>query len=543
MKEKPFFDSNIFVYAADKKSLFHNESVEIIKDCVEKGFFTADICFLEFYQVITDGRKTPRPLSPEETLLYIQKLWNTPEIHVLETDIFDLFEGKSHQDNLVKHNVTRFDIYDYLIAACLKKNHIKEIVTFNSKDFEKYPWITVIDPREYYGSRSSAPSAKRFIPYARQSIDEKDVAAVCSVLRSDWLTTGPKVAEFEKSLAEYVGTKYAVAVSSGTAALHAAMYAIVIGPGDEVIVPPMTFAATANCVVFQGGTPVFTDVDPDTLLLDPSKAEEKITEKTRAIIGVDYAGQPCDWDMLREIADKYGLRLVADGCHALGAEYKGCKVGSLADMTVFSFHPVKHITTGEGGMITTDDPELAGRMRLFRNHGITTDHRQREEQGSWFYEMADLGYNYRITDFQCALGISQLRKLPKFPERRRKIAARYDEAFADLPGINPLVVCPDVLHAYHLYVVRVDPDALGIDRDSFFANLREKGIGVNVHYIPVHLHPFYRKKFLTGPGLCHVAEAAYEQIISLPMFPGMTDADVKKVINVMQEVILQNRDK
>lgn len=385
-----------------------------------------------------------------------------------------------------------------------------------------------------------APCATRIIPYARQCIDEDDIQAVVDVLRSDWLTTGPKVAEFEQAVADYVGAKEAVAVSSGTAALHAAMYAIRIGAGDEVIVPPMTFAATANCVVFQGGTPVFCDVDPDTLLLDPTKVEEKITEKTRAIIGVDYAGHPCDWDKLRKIADKHKLRLVADGCHALGAEYKGRKVGTLADMTIFSFHPVKHITTGEGGMITTDNADYANRMRTFRNHGITSDHHQREKQGSWVYDMVDIGYNYRITDFQCALGISQLQKLPQFLKRRREIARRYDEAFADIPGINPLVVRHDSLHAYHLYVIRVDSSILGIDRATLFTNLRKNGIGVNVHYIPVHLHPFYRKKFHTCPGLCPVAESAYEQIISLPMFLGMTDADIEKVINVMQEVILQN---
>ena len=375
------------------------------------------------------------------------------------------------------------------------------------------------------------------IPYGRQTIDEDDIKAVNDVLRSDWLTTGPKVVEFEQAVADYVNTKYAVAVSNGTAALHAVMYAIGIGPSDEVIVSPMTFASTANCIVFQGGTPVFADVDPDTLLLDPAKVKGKITEKTKAIIGVDYAGQPCDWDSLREIADKHGLRLVADGCHALGAEYKGRKIGVLADMTVFSFHPVKHITTGEGGMITAADPELAGRMRLFRTHGITTDARQREEQGSWFYEMVDLGYNYRITDFQSAFGISQLQKLPKFMERRREIAARYDEAFVDFFGITPLVVRKDSLHAYHLYVVRVDGDTLGIDRATLFTKLREKGIRVNVHYIPVHLHPFYKEKFYTGPGLCPIAESAYEQIISLPMFPGMTDEDVERVVVEVKNII------
>ena len=355
------------------------------------------------------------------------------------------------------------------------------------------------------------------IPYGRQSIDEDDIKAVVEVLRSDWLTTGPKVAEFEQAVADYVGAKYAVAVSSGTTALHAAMYALGVGPGDEVIVPPMTFAATANCVVFQGGTPVFSDVDLCVLLLDPAKVEEKITEKTRAIIGVDYAGQPCDWDRLREIADRYKLKLVADGCHALGAEYKGKRVGTLADLTVFSFHPVKHITTGEGGMITTDDPELAGRMRIFRNHGITrdpkcfssltSDLRPLTSDFSWFYEMVDLGWNYRITDFQCTLGISQLQKLPKFLERRRKIAKHYDEAFASVPEIAPLAVNANVLHAYHLYVVKIDFKSLGIDRTALFTSLHEKGIAINVHYIPVHLHPFYKKNFHTETGLCPVASA------------------------------------
>ena len=383
------------------------------------------------------------------------------------------------------------------------------------------------------------------IPYGRQTIDEDDIKAVVDVLRSDWLTTGPKVEEFEQAVADYVGAKYAVAVNSGTAALHAAMYAIGIKPGDEVIVSPMTFAATANCVVFQGGTPVFADVDPGTLLLDPAKVEEKITEKTRAIIGVDYAGQPCGWDRLREIADQHKLKLIADGCHALGAEYKGRKVGSLADMTIFSFHPVKHITTGEGGMITTDDTELAERIRLFRSHGITRDPkcfssltfdtRPPASDFSWFYEMVDLGYNYRITDFQCALGISQFHKLPKFLKRRREIAVLYDEAFASFSGITPLAVCKDVLHAYHLYVIRIDSNVLGIDRATLFTKLRKKGISVNVHYIPIHLHPFYREKFHTCLGLCPVAEAAYEQIISLPMFPGLSEEQLAYIIEEIKK--------
>ncbi|MCD6199549.1 MAG: DegT/DnrJ/EryC1/StrS family aminotransferase, partial [Deltaproteobacteria bacterium] len=280
----------------------------------------------------------------------------------------------------------------------------------------------------------------------------------------------------------------------------------------------------------------------------------KITPRTKAIIAVDYAGQPCEYDRLHDIADRNALTLVADGCHALGAEYKGKKVGSLADMTVFSFHPVKHITTGEGGMITTDNHEYAEKLRLFRNHGITRDPKQfafSEEISApsapssmlhapcalpFYYEMVDLGYNYRITDFQCALGISQLQKLPEFLERRREIAARYDEAFADKDTIQPLSVRPDASHAYHLYVIRL---ADGLDRALIFRELRDKGIGVNVHYIPVHLHPYYKEKFNTGKGSCPAAKAVYERIISLPMFPGMTDEDVEKVIGTVKNIVMK----
>jgi perosamine synthetase len=381
------------------------------------------------------------------------------------------------------------------------------------------------------------PVRQTMLPYGHQWLDDEDIAAVVKALRSDWLTTGPKVDEFERAFAEAVGAKEAVAVSSGTAALHAAMYAVGIGPGDEVIVPAMTFAASANCVVFQGGMPVFADVSPDTLLLDPVQVEARVTPRTKAIIAVDYAGQPCDYDALRAIACKHGLTLVADACHALGGTYKGRPVGSLADLSVFSFHPVKHITTGEGGMITMDDPQLARRMRIFRNHGITSDHRQREQQGSWFYEMVDLGYNYRITDIQCALGLSQLRKLSAWVKRRQEIAQRYNAAFAEVPAVRPLDVRAEVSHAYHLYVVRLDLTRLQVTRGQVFAALRAEGIGVNVHYIPVHLHPFYRERFGTKPGMCPAAEAAYEQIVSLPIFPQMMDTDVEDVIRAVRKVV------
>jgi UDP-4-keto-6-deoxy-N-acetylglucosamine 4-aminotransferase len=369
----------------------------------------------------------------------------------------------------------------------------------------------------------------RKIPYGRQHIDADDVKAVAEALQSDYLTTGPRVAEFEQAVAGYCGARHAVAVSNGTAALHAAMFALNIGPGDEVIVPAITFAASSNCVLYMGATPVFADVDPDTLLIDTDSARRCITTRTKAIVGVDYAGQPCDWDALRAIADEHGLALVADGCHALGGTCNGRKVGTLAEMTVFSFHPVKHVATGEGGMILTDDPDYDSRLRLFRNHGITTEARTRDEAGEWFYEMTELGYNYRLTDIQAALGTSQMRKLTTFLKKRRDIAKFYDTAFAGT-DIRPLATRNDVEHAYHLYVVRVS------DRDRVFKELRQAGIGVQVHYIPVHLHPYYRDKLGTGTGMCPVAEEAYGQILSLPMFPDLTEDDMQYVVETLKGI-------
>ena len=267
------------------------------------------------------------------------------------------------------------------------------------------------------------PVRERLLPYGRHDIDDDDVAAVVAVLRSDWLTGGPAVGEFERAVARVAGADEAVAVNSGTAGLHAAMFALGVGPGDEVIVPPMTFAASANAVIYQGGTPVFADVDPDTLLLDPSRVEAAVTPRTKAIVAVDYAGQLCDYDALRGVAASRGLPIVADSCHAIGAEDRGRRIGALADLAVFSFHPVKHVTTGEGGAVATTQPELAARMRAFRNHGITVDHHQRSAQGSWKYEIVDLGFNYRLSDIQCALGAAELAKLPARLVRRQAIAA------------------------------------------------------------------------------------------------------------------------
>ena len=375
------------------------------------------------------------------------------------------------------------------------------------------------------------------LPYGRQWLDDEDIQAVVETLRSDWLTTGPKVQEFEDALAAWVGAEYAVAVSSGTAALHAAAYAAGIGPGDEVITTPLTFAATANCVLYQGGTPIFADIDSETLNVDPKEVEKKITSRTKAIIPVHFTGQPCDMDAIAEIVSRHGLMVIEDAAHALGAEYRGQRVGSLSDMTVFSFHPVKLITTGEGGAVVTDEPELARRLRIFRNHGITTEARERQEAGDWFYEMVDLGYNYRLTDIQCALGLSQMDKLDDWLARRRDIAKRYDRAFAELPEVVIPVMKEDRISAWHLYVIRLDPERLRVGRAEVFAALRAENIGVNVHYIPVHLHPYYRKRFGYKRGDYPMAEAAYNQLITLPIFPRMTDGDGQDVIDAVTKVI------
>lgn len=368
------------------------------------------------------------------------------------------------------------------------------------------------------------------IPYARQVVDEQDVEAVAQALTSAWLTTGPRVDEFERAMAALAGTAHAVAVSSGTAALHCAMHALGVGPGDEVIVPAMTFAATANAVLYCGAVPVFADVCEDTLLLDPDSVRDRMTPATKAVVTVDYAGHPSLYRELREIVDKAGVALVADSCHSLGARYRGEPVGSLACMSVFSFHPAKHVTTGEGGMITLDDENLARRMRSFRCHGIDRDLHSRAASRSWRYEMTELGFNYRLSDIQCALGISQLSRLPGFLRARREAAAEYDAAFRGHPFVTPLSVLNDVEHAYHLYVTRLDFDGAGISREDAYAKLLDRGIGVNVHYLPVHLHPYYQRHLGTGPGLCPVAESAYERILSLPMHAALAPGDVARVV-------------
>ena len=356
--------------------------------------------------------------------------------------------------------------------------------------------------------------------------------AVVDVLKSDFLTTGPKIAEFEQTVADYVGAKYAVAISNGTSALHAACFAAGIGPGDEVITTPLTFAASANCVLYCGGTPVFADVDPKTYNIDPEDIRRKITDRTKAIIAVHLAGQPCDMDAIHSIAREHGLIVIEDGAHALGSVYKGKKVGSMSDMTTFSFHPVKPITTGEGGMIVTDNEEFYKKMVLFRSHGITRDDSMMtRNDGPWFYQQFDLGYNYRITDIQCALGCSQMKKLDRFLARRKEIVARYNEAFADCDNIITPYQLSDTESGWHLYIVQVK----NCDRRQVFEAMREKGIGVNVHYIPVYMHPYYQEHGYENVH-CANAEEIYSHIISLPLYPGLTSEQQDYVIDTLKSL-------
>jgi len=389
--------------------------------------------------------------------------------------------------------------------------------------------------------QGGTPVREKLLPYGRQSLDDADLQAVVEVLKSDWLTTGPKVDEFEERFAEWVGARHAISFSSGTSALHGAAFAAGLRPGDEVITTPMTFCATANCILYQGAIPVFVDVSADTLNLDPREISKKrcfrTSSRLKAIIVVDYAGHPAALDEVGEFAKQHGALLIEDACHALGAEYRGKRVGSIADMTVFSFHPVKHLTTGEGGMVTANDATLAETLRRFRNHGISSDARQRQATGQWYYEMVALGFNYRLTDIACALGLSQLKKLSTNLARRREIAAYYAAAFRSVPGLILPSVRAEADPAWHLYPIRLDLASLTGDRGQIFRALRAENIGVNVHYIPVHLHPYYRERFGHGEGECPVAEAAYERLISLPMFPGMTNADVGDVVRAVSKVI------
>ncbi|TLY35840.1 MAG: UDP-4-amino-4,6-dideoxy-N-acetyl-beta-L-altrosamine transaminase [Nitrospirae bacterium] len=379
------------------------------------------------------------------------------------------------------------------------------------------------------------PVRSSLLAYGRQFVDDDDRRAVDAVLRGDWLTTGPTVAAFEKALCEYTGAKYAVAVSSGTAALHAAAWAAGIAHDDEVIVPAISFVASANCVLYQGGKPVFADLCSDTLNIDPADVQRKITSKTRAIIAVDFAGHPCDHDVLHQLADHHGIPVIHDAAHSLGATYTGRNVGTLQRLSTLSFHPVKHITTGEGGAVLTDDDKLTKAIRSFRHHGIDFDLHVRNKTNSWEYDVSTLGFNYRIPDINCALGVSQLVKLDGWLKRRRAIVAAYYEALSSLPMLQLPEERRDCNSAWHLYVVRLNTNSISVSRSQVFAALRAENIGVNVHYIPIPWMTHYSNLGYRRGGW-PVAEREYERLITLPIFPSMTDQDIDDVVVSLKKV-------
>lgn len=382
------------------------------------------------------------------------------------------------------------------------------------------------------------PIRESYLAYGKQAIGDEDIEAVIQVLRGDYLTTGPSVTRFEEEVARYVEAKYSVAVSNGTAALHMAMFGCGIQAGDEVIVTPMTFAASSNAILYIGATPVFVDIDELTLNIDVKSIESKITNKTKAIVAVDFAGQPVDLEEIIEIAKRYDLMVIEDGAHSLGSEYKDKKVGNLADVTTFSFHPVKPITTGEGGIATTNNPEIYKRMKMFRTHGITREHDMLTDldQGDWYYEQQMLGYNYRLTDIQAALGSSQLHKIDKFIKRRREIVAQYNEAFRENEGVIIPYEKDDRKSGCHIYVIRINLSIVRATRKQVYEALKAENIGVNVHYIPVYYHPYY-KELGYEKGICPTAEQLYEEIITLPLFPTMTQKDISDVIMAVNKVL------
>lgn len=375
------------------------------------------------------------------------------------------------------------------------------------------------------------------IYYGHQYIDEADIQAVVDVMKSDYLTCGPKIAELEKKLCALTGAEYAVVCANGTAALHMAALAAGMKEGDEVITTPITFAASANCALYCGARPVFADIDPETYNIDPEKVEAAVTPATKAVVAVDYTGQSVAFDPLRDICKKHGLVLIEDGAHVIGTKYRGQPNGSLSDMTTLSFHPVKTVTGGEGGAVLTNDETYYKKLLLYRAHGITRDERlmEHEPDGAWYYEQIALGYNYRITDMQAALIISQLDKLSMFSRRRKEIVKRYDEAFSEMPELFVQREIPESDTTRHLYILRIVPEKLNINRKQFFAALSAENVCCNVHYIPTYYFPYYEKLGYQR-GLCPNAEKLYEEIISLPLYYAMSDEDVESVIRAVKKI-------
>jgi UDP-4-amino-4,6-dideoxy-N-acetyl-beta-L-altrosamine transaminase len=564
---RPMVDANILVYAHNRDSPFYHQASSLLTKLVTtNGFCISSLVLHEFFSVITDGRKIERPLVPESALSIIVDYTRSHAVELLSADESNFFFWLQNTKLFVK----RYEIYDAFIAYSMHQNGISHLITRNSKDFKMFGFIQAINPFDDIpltrneALRSHGPTP---IPYARQSISEQDVASVCSVLRSDFLTQGPKVPEFEQAVAEYCKADHAVAVNSGTSALHLACLALGLGPGDTLWTSPITFVASANCALYCGAAVDFVDIDPRTYNLCSQVLEKKLQVAQQAdklpkvVVPVHFSGQPCDMEAIHGLGRQYGFRILEDASHALGGRYKNEPVGNCrySDITVFSFHPVKSITTGEGGMAVTNDPELAQRMIMLRSHGITRDHVHFVNTGmsesgaetkpgttkpshlptfppSYYYEQIDLGFNYRMTDIQAALGLSQLHRLDAFVSRRRELAKRYDELLAGLPVITPWQH-PDGVSAWHLYVVRLRAVAGEATHRRIFDAMREQGIGVNLHYIPVHTQPWFRQLGFM-PGMFPESEKYYEEAITMPLFPVMTEEEQDRVVEALKAALI-----
>ncbi len=565
---RPMVDTNILVYAHNRDSLYHRQAVSILRDLIKMGgFCVSSLILLEFFSVITNGRKVDFPMATETALTIIDDMLHSQRIDVLPTYIDTGFLAWLTN---VGRSVKRYQIYDAAIAYTMHQNHVSVLYTNNTKDFQKFEFIQIINPFAS-SDEHTAPITSPMIPYGRQTITEQDIAAVCRALRSDWLTQGPEVPAFEKAVSAYCGANYAVAVNSGTAALHLACLSLGVGPGDMVWTSPITFVASANCARYCGADFDFVDIDPRTYNMSPSHLEEKLKyarangRLPKVVIPVHLTGQSCDMEAIHQLSQAYGFRIIEDACHALGGRYQGEPIGNcrFSDITVFSFHPVKTITTGEGGMALTNNPELAARMTLLRTHGITREGTQMQFQETnisppaWYYEQIALGLNYRMTDIQAALGSSQLRRLDEFVRKRHALARRYNELLANLPITRPWQH-PDAYSGFHLYVIRLKLDRIRKTHRQVFDAMRSAGIGVHLHYIPVYRHPdFARIAFNSwhdfsqykSSVVCHLttalfpeAESYYAEAITLPIFPTMTDGDVNHIVEELEKILLQRKN-
>lgn len=530
-----YIDTNILMYANNEESIFYESSRALLREFLPGGeACISQLVLNEFYAIITDSRKISLAWSADDAVKYIQELSLLAVIHPVNDEIYNQAIKSASE-----YNITRYGIYDHLIACSMKHYGIKRIITANKKDFEKYDYIEgIIIPEAEVGSKS-AESEVSFIPYGRQNIDSRDINAVVSTLKSDYLTQGPAVTEFEKTICDYTGASYCVAISNATAALHIAVKALDIESGKEGITSPNTFVASSNCLIYNGLKPVFADIDPITYNIDPEEIIKRISSNTKVLIPVHFAGRPCDMVKIKNIADEKGLYIIEDAAHAIGSNYSdGSKVGNCkySNMTIFSFHPVKTITTGEGGAITTNSKELYDKLVMLRSHGITKDPALLvENPGPWYYEMQDCGYNYRITDIQAALGTSQMRRLDDFKKRRNEIIAEYNKAFSGLDWIKiPAEDRSD--SCFHLYVVQMDFEKLGKNRAAVIEELKKKNIGTQVHYIPVHTQPYYKMNYGYKSGDYPVAENYYSKALSLPLYPKMTDEEVNLVIKSVREL-------